>query len=72
MKIKVYGNVGCTKCVEFKSFLNDNSLEFEEIIDMPKAIELGQKYNIRTLPIVAIDNEVLNFNDAKEYIKNTK
>ena len=72
MEIKVYSNVGCTKCVEFKNFLKDNSLEFEEIIDIPKAIELGQKYNIRTLPIVAIDDEVLNFNDAKEYIKNTK
>lgn len=58
--------------MEFKNFLKDNSLEFEEIIDIPKAIELGQKYNIRTLPIVVVDNEVLNFNDAKEYIKNTK
>lgn len=72
MEIKVYSNVGCTKCVEFKNFLNDISLGFEEIMDIPKAIELGQKYNIRTLPIVVIGDEVLNFNDAKEYIKNTK
>lgn len=69
INIKIYGKKDCINCEEIVKKFTDKNIQFEYIIDMEKAIEIGGLNKIRSLPIVIIDEVVYDFNKAKTYLE---
>lgn len=69
-KITVYSKENCTKCEEFKLTLVKNKIDYNEITDTLVLTQLAIENGIRTAPIVLIENNFMNSNDATEYIEN--
>ena len=66
---KVYSKENCINCDKIKKILNEKGIEFEEIKDIEKAIEIGSANGIRSMPIVEMDNIVYDFNKIKQYLE---
>ena len=67
--VKVYSKENCINCDKIKKILNEKGIEFEEIKDIEKAIEIGSANGIRSMPIVEMDNIVYDFNKIKQYLE---
>ncbi len=61
--IKLY-STGCPKCIMLKTMLNQKGIQFEEINNEKLMIEKGFK----TVPMLEIDNEILDFVRAVKWI----
>ena len=60
----------CPKCKVIKKKLNDAGIEYEICQDLDKLAELADKYGIRTLPILEIEEgNLLDFSHILDYIK---
>ena len=70
--IKVYGKEGCSNCEKLKKELFEKNINFEYIEDMSKAIELGGKAGIKSLPVVDIEGNIFDYNKTVEYIRSDK
>ena len=57
MQITVYSIPNCGSCRFLKQRLKDKNIDFIEIVDIDKIVELGGKTNILKAPIVQIDEE---------------
>lgn len=62
-KIILYSN-GCPKCKVLKAKLEAKNIPFEENNNVQKLISM----NIKTLPILKVDENFLNFLTANEWV----
>ena len=56
----------CPKCIVLKKKLEQKNITFTESNDFQKLLDA----NIKTLPVLEIDNQLLTFNDAIQYVDN--
>ena len=62
--ITVYSKPDCPKCYVLKAKLNQKGIEYSEIQDVDKMIEM----NILSLPMMDVDGALLTFEKAIEYV----
>jgi len=46
LNIKVYSLPHCSQCKAFCKYLDEKNISYEDIEDIDKIVELGDKYNI--------------------------
>lgn len=63
MNIILY-STGCPKCKVLKKKLEDKSIDYTENNDIEKMTELG----IMQVPILSVNNELMSFTQAVEWI----
>lgn len=56
----------CPKCIVLKKKLEQKNITFTECNDFQKLLDA----NIKTLPVLEVDNKLLTFNDAVNYVDN--
>lgn len=56
----------CPKCIILKKKLEQKNINFTESNDFQKLLDV----NIKTLPVLEVDNQLLTFNDAVKYVDN--
>ena len=62
MKVKVYSTPACPYCVQVKSFLKENKVEFEDIdvsVDSKAAEEMIQKSGQMGVPQIEINEKII-------------
>lgn len=64
MKIEVYGKENCPYCVRAKEWLAERNLSYTytdvlKNLSVAELIALKEKYNMNTVPIVVINNELI-------------
>ena len=62
--ITVYSKPDCPKCHVLKLKLNQKSIEYSEIQDVDKMVEM----NILSLPMMDVDGTLLTFEQAVKYV----
>jgi glutaredoxin len=67
MRITLYSN-GCPKCKILKERLYKQKIEYEEKYDT----EFLEQNNIFSFPAMKIDEEIFNFYEAINWLKNKK
>lgn len=65
--MKLFSN-NCPKCIILKSKLDDKGLEYEKSDNMQELIDLGFK----TVPVLEVDGEYMEFSKAVQYVNNIK
>lgn len=63
--IKVYSQPNCPKCKILKDALKDKKIEYIECSDLEEI----KKKNIMYIPVLEVDNELLDFPKAFNWIK---
>lgn len=66
--IKVYGKVGCTKCVSLKDKLSADNVAFEYIEDLRTLMIVGSKAQIMSAPIVEYNNKFYTMEEFLEVL----
>ena len=66
--IKIYSKENCKQCELIKTKLKEKELEFEEIKDENKLMELAREYRIMSAPIIIWNELVLDFRKTIEKI----
>lgn len=56
----------CPKCIVLKKKLEQKNITFTECNDFQKLLDA----NIKTLPVLEVDDKLLTFNDAVNYVDN--
>ena len=56
----------CPRCSVLKKKLDAAAIEYEEITD----IEVIKSYGIDSVPVLVIDNEILEFSAAVQWVNN--
>ena len=64
--ITIYSKVGCPRCKVLKMKLEQKGLEYAECQDTEKMIDMG----LKSLPVLAVDDKMLKFEDAVKYVNN--
>lgn len=64
MEITVYSTATCSKCKVFKRKLDERGIDYFDIQDEEKVLNLAQNLNISTVPIIEIDGIIYNEKDA--------
>lgn len=64
MDITVYSMPHCNQCKMLKRKLDEREINFLDVEDENKVVELGQQYNIMSAPVVEIDGEFFNMQQA--------
>ena len=64
MKIQVYGKQNCPYCVKAKEWLDARNLQYSytdvlKDISIASLISIKEKYNMNTVPIIVINNELI-------------
>ena len=67
MKIILYSN-NCPKCEILEEKLNDKNIKFEIIND----IEVLKSLKFDSMPVLEVDGERLQYNDANKWINSQK
>lgn len=62
--ITVYSKPDCPKCHVLKLKLNQKGIEYSEIQDVDKMVEM----NILSLPMMDVDGALLTFEQAVKYV----
>lgn len=63
--IKIYSQPNCPKCKILKDALKDKKIEYIECSDLEEI----KKKNIMYIPVLEVDNELLDFPKAFNWIK---
>ena len=68
--IKVYSTPTCTKCKILKEKLQSKNIEYEEInlFQHKDLIDKFSKKGIMSVPIVEIDDEIMDFKQANDWV----
>lgn len=68
--IKVYSTPSCTKCKMLKDKLKKKQIDFTEInlFQHKDLIDKFSKKGIMSVPIVEIDNEIMDFKQANDWV----
>lgn len=64
--ITIYTTEACPRCKILKKKLDSKNIQYEEIND----IEILKSLDIYEVPVLEIDNELLEFNKANEWVNN--
>ena len=66
--VKVITGEACWYCDQAKKLLSDNNIEYEEV-DVFEASATMQEYNLRTVPQIFVEGELLDggYTGLKEY-----
>ncbi len=64
MQVTLYTN-NCPKCKVIKTKLEQKNIKFTEETNIDKLVSIGYK----TLPVLKVDEEFMDFKDAYEWIK---
>ena len=64
MKIQVYGKQNCPYCVKAKEWLDARNIQYSytdvlKDISIADLISIKEKYNMNTVPIIVINNELI-------------
>lgn len=62
-KLILYTN-NCPRCIILKTKLDANDIEYTEINNVDKMIEIG----ITTVPILDVNGEIMNYGNAIKFI----
>lgn len=65
--IRLY-STHCPRCRIVEMKLEQKKIEFEMVDDENKVVEVGKTHGIMQAPIMEVDGEFLNFNDAVKFI----
>lgn len=65
MEIKLY-STGCPKCTILKKKMDEKGIDYEIISD----VDLMQKNGFMTLPILEVDEKVMDFGKAIKWVTN--
>jgi len=68
MNITIYGTPTCCNCKSFKRWLDEKNYSYTYVEDMDKLMEISSNTNILTAPIVEINSEYMNYDNAKKLI----
>jgi len=63
---------GCSQCVILKKKLEAKNIKFKEITDIDIIHAVATHNNIRMLPILEVDGEILDYRSASEWVKGEK
>ena len=63
-------STNCPKCKVLEQKLKQKNIEYSTVTDMDEIVEYGRKHNLKSAPILEVDNEPYDFMQALEYIKN--
>jgi glutaredoxin len=63
---------GCSQCVILKKKLEAKNIKFKEITDIDIIHAVANHNNIRMLPILEVDGEILDYRSASEWVKGEK
>jgi glutaredoxin len=66
--MKLYGN-GCKYCNILQGELDEKGLTYEKIVDMDEIVKVGMNNGIRNMPILEVDENVMDYRKALEYVK---
>ncbi len=66
--IKVYGNVGCSKCILVKKMLDTKGYVYT-YVQGAETMEVAQKTGMMELPILEHDGEFYCGSEALQYVK---
>lgn len=64
MEMAILYSTGCPKCKVLAAKLDEVNVEYEIFSDVDKMIEIG----IEEVPMLGIDNKLLGFKEAVEWI----
>jgi len=62
----------CPKCRIVEMKLAQKKIDFEIIDDQETLVEVGKAHGIMSAPILKVDEQYLNFNDAVKFINEVK
>lgn len=66
--IKMY-STGCPKCNVLKKKLDLSGIEYEIVTDTAAIQEIGKQNNISVLPILSVDDKIMDFKDAVKWLE---
>lgn len=71
MKFKIVTSEFCTYCNSAKMIMKQNNTEYEEV-DVMDAMDLMQQNNLKTVPQIFIDDQLLpgGYKGLREYFSN--
>lgn len=69
MDIILYGT-HCNNCKMIETKLNRKNFEFKIIDDPDEVVAFGEKHNIKSMPILVVDDEVFDLKAANNWLKN--
>lgn len=67
MKVTLY-TTHCPKCHVLERKLSEKWIEYEEVTDIDKMLSMG----FESVPILDVNEKVMNYTEAIEWIKNYK
>lgn len=65
MKVTLY-STHCPRCIVLSKKLAEKGIEYEEVTD----VNLMQEKGIKTVPMLGLDDELLDFGKAVSWINN--
>ena len=60
--------IGCPTCKVLQKKLQQKNIQFETVTDTEKVINFGNEHNIKSAPILCVDDIVYNFKDAINWL----
>lgn len=66
--MKLYSN-GCPQCEVLKNELDGKQLVYEIISDMEEIIKVASENGVRSMPILEVDGEIMDYGKALEYVR---
>lgn len=61
-------STNCPKCKRLESKLNELGKEYILIEDMDEVLKFGEEHNIRSAPILVVDDKIMEFSEAYHYL----
>lgn len=65
--IKLF-STNCPKCKVIEKKLNAKELEYDTITDLDTILKFGEEHNIRSAPILQVDDKVMDFSEANRWL----
>ena len=68
MEVTMYGT-HCSQCKVMEAKLNKANIPFTYIDDEAAVIQFGRDHGITMMPIVVVDDKVMNYTEAIKWLK---
>lgn len=68
-KIILY-TTNCPKCKVLEKKLENKNVEFEIVDNIDKVLEIADRFGIMSAPILEVNDNVMEFNKAVEFVDN--
>ena len=60
--------INCPKCKVVEMKLDQKGIEYKKIDNEETVVKFGEEHNVRSAPILVVDDKVLDFSNAIKYI----